>query len=206
MIELISAGIGAGLSLWGESERARAEREEEERRKKLLEEAKITPREQASLIADVNRSYNAGDMSNINRSAYGLGGVLNADTLRGIYAGRSLGQRASDIAKLKSETLRWNKNIDVQQSTIPSARPVNLGNVVMGGLAGLEIGESLEGLFKDPDLEAIEKVSSSELTQREIPEIEGLFDFGPAKSPSLRASPLAGQGIDNPLLNLFKKR
>lgn len=144
MIELLSSGLGAALSLFGESERQKAER----RQRKLLEEAKIDKGEEEAITSSINRSFNTQTMSSANSSAIGLDAILNADTVRGLNASTLLGQRSKAIADAKLGIVERNNQIDAQIAENP-VNPTNIGNVVGGGLLGYQIGESIDKLTND---------------------------------------------------------
>jgi len=145
MWEMIAgSAIGAGLSYFEERDRVRREREALEKQRRAFTDAKYDASEQAKMNSTLDRSYNTNSLNQMNSSALGLNGILNSDTLRGLQSSRLLGERASARMNLEGNILAHNNQMDMQiaglSGTIPS---MNTGNIMMGGLAGLQIGESI---------------------------------------------------------------
>jgi hypothetical protein len=148
-IELISAGLGAALSLFGESRRVEEEKRRLRAQRRALEEAKITPDEQEAILSGINRQFNTRDLGEFNRSAYGLSGVLNADVVRGLNASKLLGERVSTLEDTKNTIRERNKEIQSQIAiTYGDSPSINIGNVAAGGILGYQIGESIDKLKK----------------------------------------------------------
>lgn len=156
-IELLAAGLGTALSFWSEASRSSAEKEALKRRKQAIEEAKYTEEEKEALLSGVERSFNTSALGSTNAAAYGISGVLNSDTVRGINASRLLGERTRLLAETESEVERYNKGLDLQIAEYEGINPqINAGNVLMGGVAGLQIGDAIDRMGNtdfDPDME-----------------------------------------------------
>jgi len=144
MLPLISAGLGAALSYWGEKNRQAEEKRAIEAQKEALKEAKYTFGEKANILDKVSDQYNTSSLNTMNASALGLSGVLNSDTLRGLTASKLLGERANRLSETELSILDANKKIDTQIAGLGTTSSVNVGNIIGGGLAGYQIGESVE--------------------------------------------------------------
>lgn len=143
-IELLAAGLGTALSLFGESERVEKEKRKLRAQRKALEEAKITPDEQEAILSGINRQFNTRDLGEVNRAAYGLSSVLNADVVRGLNASRLLGERVSTLEDTRNTIRERNKEIQSQIAfTYGQSPSINVGNIAAGGILGYQIGESI---------------------------------------------------------------
>jgi hypothetical protein len=157
MLSLIGAGLGAGLSLLGEMQRKGYQDDLIKKQTKLLKEAKIDSREEAGIESNINRNFNTHSMNSMNKAAVGLSSVLNSDTMRGLNSSVLLGQRASALAESKMKIMDVNRQLDTQIAGIPSAEPINAGNLLAGGFLGFQIGESLDKLTEKEDEETTEE-------------------------------------------------
>jgi len=166
MLSLIGTGIGSALSYWGEKNRQVEEERAIEAQRKALKEAKYTSGEKANILDKVGDQYNTSNLNIMNASALGLSGVLNSDTLRGLTASRLLGERANKLSETELSILDANKKIDTQIAGLGSASPVNIGNIIGGGLAGFQAGEALDksGVFKNLFGDSNAKVGADAIT------------------------------------------
>jgi len=146
---LLGAGIGTALSLWQENERKNAERDAINQKLEYLNEAKIDDDERALLESSINRNFNTQGISQANATAYGLEGVLNADTLRGLNASNILGQRASALANLDQNIIQQNNQIESMKANLPTVSPTNIGSVIGGGFLGFQAGEAIDKLYPE---------------------------------------------------------
>lgn len=225
-IPLIAAGLGAGLTLLGESQRVKEERKRVDAQKRALEEAKYTEEEKQNILSGINRRFNTSDLGQMNAAAYGLSGVLNSDVVRGLQSSRLLGQRTEALTQTENSIREANRNIDMQLGQLEGvSSSINVGNVALGGLAGYQIGESISKLgskpattevkndayipeFLNPNKQTYADVSDQLFPSLEAPGSNNNIQPTQTTIPTIKVSPQGSNSVktNNNELDTLKKR
>ena len=116
-------------------------------RKKLIE-AQYDPVETAKAIDRVGDTFNTEMANAMNSSAFGLGRFLNSNTAKAVSMSKMLGQRSGAMVQEASRIDEYNKRIDLQIAESELNEPITdpLGDLLTGGMAGMQLGMSMENL------------------------------------------------------------
>lgn len=145
-LQAAGALVGAGLSYFGEKDAAKKRRLAKEKAVDQIEENMYSSGEQRTALDNIRDAYDTNIASETNNAAFGLSGVLNSNSARALMTSKLLGQRASSELQAKQQMTDYNKRMGLEIAGLEAGTDTSIdtGNVLMGGFAGANIGDSLD--------------------------------------------------------------
>jgi len=138
---LAGAAIGAGLNYLSSLE----EQKNIDKRKSLLEESKISATEKASMLRDLNRSFNSEIANTQNAMALNSRGTDSSLALSA-FLGTAAGSKIKAESDLRANIAGINRGINSQISGMQDTNTTSaiVGGAIEGGIAGAQISELLK--------------------------------------------------------------
>ena|SRR3990172_8945076 len=156
----IGLGVATGLGNLFSNLSANSQREEAlaKYRKKLID-AQYDPVEKAKSIDQVGDLYNTEIVNAMNSSAIGLGRYINSNTAKAVSTSKMLGQRSGAIVNESRRIDEYNKRIDLAIAESELSEPISdpLGDLIEGGVAGVQLGMSIGNYADELDFNKVLK-------------------------------------------------